>query len=69
VVIDADPSPQAISNALSMLEEEAKTNGFAVGTGSGLEVTIDTLIEWAREANDRGIILVPVTASYKGRLG
>ncbi|NMD09514.1 MAG: divergent polysaccharide deacetylase family protein, partial [Phyllobacteriaceae bacterium] len=69
VVIDADPSPQAISNALNMLEEEARTNGLAVGTGSGLEVTIDTLIEWAKEANERGIILVPVTASYKGRLG
>lgn len=69
VVIDADPSPQAISNALTMLEEEAKTNGFAVGTGSGLEVTIDTLIEWAREANERGIVLMPVTASFKGRLG
>lgn len=69
VVIDADPSPQAISNALSMLEEEAKATGLAVGTGSGLEITIDTLKEWAREANERGIVLVPVTASFKGRLG
>lgn len=69
VVIDADPSPQAIANALNMLEEEARASGFAVGTGSGLEVTIDTLKDWANEANQRGIILVPVTASYKGRLG
>ena len=69
VVIDADPTPQAISNALTMLEEEAKSTGLAVGTGSGLEITIDTLKEWAREANERGIILVPVTASFKGRLG
>ncbi|MFT3674078.1 divergent polysaccharide deacetylase family protein [Aestuariivirga sp.] len=68
-VIDADPSPQAISNALNMLEEEAKANGIAVGTGSGLEITIDTLKDWAKEANDRGIILVPVTASFQGRLG
>lgn len=69
VVIDADPSPQAISNALDMLEQEAKANGIAVGTGSGLEITIDTLKEWAKEANERGIILVPVTASFQGRLG
>jgi polysaccharide deacetylase 2 family uncharacterized protein YibQ len=69
VVIDADPSPQAISNALNMLEEEAKSTGLAVGTGSGLEITIDTLKEWAKEANERGIVLVPVTASFKGRLG
>lgn len=69
VVIDADPSPQAISNALNMLEEEARANGIAVGTGSGLEITIDTLKDWAKEANERGIVLVPVTASFKGRLG
>jgi uncharacterized protein len=68
-VIDADPSEQGITNALNMLEEEAKANGIAVGTGSGLEITIDTLKEWAKEANERGIILVPVTASFQGRLG
>lgn len=69
VVIDADPSPQAITSALTLLEEEAKANGMAVGTGSGLEVTIDTLKDWARDAAERGIVLVPVTASYQGRLG
>jgi polysaccharide deacetylase 2 family uncharacterized protein YibQ len=69
IVIDADPSPQAISNALNLLEEEAKVNGVAVGTGSGLEVTIDTLKDWAKEANERGVVLIPVTASFKGRLG
>ncbi len=69
IVIDADPSPQAISAALGLLEEEAKATGLAIGTGSGLEVTIDTLRDWAKEANERGIILVPVTASFQGRLG
>jgi uncharacterized protein len=69
VVIDADPSPEAISAALALLEEEAKTNGVAVGTASGLEVTIDTLAEWAKDAAGRGIILVPATAAFQGRLG
>lgn len=69
VVIDQDPSPQAIISALTLLEEEATGTGFAVGTGSGLEVTIDTVREWAKAAAERGIILVPITASYKGRLG
>jgi polysaccharide deacetylase 2 family uncharacterized protein YibQ len=69
VVIDADPSPQAIISALTLLEEEATGTGFAVGTGSGLEVTIDTVREWAKAAAERGIILVPITASFKGRLG
>ena len=69
VVIDQDPSPQAITSALTLLEEEATGTGFAIGTGSGLEVTIDTVREWAKAAAERGIILVPMTASYQGRTG
>jgi uncharacterized protein len=69
VVIDADPDPQAIIAALTLLEEEATGTGFAVGTGTGLDVTINTVREWAKAAAERGIILVPITASYKGRAG
>jgi uncharacterized protein len=69
VVIDADPSPEAIISALTLLEEQATGTGFAIGTGSGLEVTIDTVKEWAKAAAERGIILVPVSASFKGRSG
>jgi uncharacterized protein len=69
VVIDADPNPQAIIAQLTLLEEQATGNGLAVGTGSGLEVTINTVREWARAAAERGIILIPITASYKGRTG
>jgi uncharacterized protein len=69
IVIDVDASPQAITAALNLLEEEAKSNGIAIGTGSGLEVTIDTLRDWAKEANQRGVVLIPVTASFTGRLG
>ncbi len=69
VVIDADPNPQAIIAALTLLEEEATGTGFAIGTGTGLEVTISTVKEWAKAAAERGIILVPMTASYKGRTG
>lgn len=69
VVIDADPNPQAIIAALTLLEEEATGTGFAIGTGTGLDVTINTVREWAKAAAERGIILVPITASYKGRAG
>jgi uncharacterized protein len=69
VVIDSEPTRQGITAALDLLEQEARDNGFAVGSGSGLEVTIDTLADWAKEANERGVILVPVTATFKGRLG
>ena len=69
VVIDADPNPQAIVAQLTLLEEQATGTGFAVGTGTGLDVTINTVREWARAAAERGIILVPITASFKGRTG
>jgi uncharacterized protein len=69
VVIDRDPNPQAIIAQLTLLEEQATGTGFAVGTGTGLQVTIETVRDWAKAAAERGIILVPISASYKGRLG
>jgi polysaccharide deacetylase 2 family uncharacterized protein YibQ len=69
VVIDADPTPQSIAAALELLEGEALSHGFAIGTGSGLEVTVDTVKAWAEQLQNKGILLVPVSAMYKGRLG
>ena len=69
VVIDADPTPQSIAAALELLEGEARTNGFAIGTGSGLEVTVESVKAWAAQLQTKGILLVPVSAVYKGRLG
>ena len=68
VLIDANPEAANIEAALAQLEELAKSNGFAIGTGSGLEITIDTIAEWAKELEDKGIVLVPVSAAYKGRM-
>ncbi len=69
IVIDSVPTPEGIATALELLEAEAKANGFAVGTGSGLEVTQEAVEEWAKGLREKGIILVPVSALYKGRLG
>ena len=69
VVIDADPTPQSIAAALELLEGEARANGFAIGTGSGLEVTVDSVKAWAEQLQNKGILLVPISAMYKGRLG
>ncbi len=68
VLIDANPEAAGIEAALAQLEELARTSGFAIGTGSGLEITIDTIAEWAKELEDKGIVLVPVSAAYKGRM-
>lgn len=67
IVIDADPTAASIAAALERLEQEAIQNGSAIATGSGLEVTIETVAEWAKTLQDRGILLVPVSAAYKGR--
>lgn len=67
MVIDADPTAPAITAALQKLEQEASSSGLAVATGSGLDVTIETVAEWAKTLQDKGIILVPVSAAYKGR--
>jgi polysaccharide deacetylase 2 family uncharacterized protein YibQ len=68
VAIDAAPDAASIQAALAQLEDLAKTNGYAVGTGSGLEMTIDTVAEWAKELEGKGIVLVPVSAVYKERM-
>ena len=66
VIIDADPKPAAIADALAGLEQEAIANGIAIGTGSGLEVTIDSVAEWSKELRQKGILLIPISAAYKG---
>jgi polysaccharide deacetylase 2 family uncharacterized protein YibQ len=68
-VIDADPAPQSIEQALADLEAEARASGFAVGTGTGLDATIDAVDEWSRSLAEKGILLVPVSAAYRGRAG
>ena len=68
-VIDLDANPVSISAALNLLEEEAKTNGIAIGTGTGLQTTIDAVNEWAKTAGDRGVVIMPASAAFKGRLG
>ncbi|MCA3560120.1 MAG: divergent polysaccharide deacetylase family protein [Aestuariivirga sp.] len=67
LVIDAEPTSAAIKAALAKLEQEAAENGSAIATGSGLDVTIETVAEWAKTLQQKGILLVPVSAAYKGR--
>jgi polysaccharide deacetylase 2 family uncharacterized protein YibQ len=61
VVIDSDPTHQSIAAALDLLEGEAKANGFAIGTGSGLEVTVDA-VKLGRTAPGQGHSAQPVSA-------
>ena len=67
MVIDADPTAAAIKAQLARLEQDATQNGSAIATGAGLDVTIETVAEWAKTLQEKGILLVPVSATYKGR--
>jgi polysaccharide deacetylase 2 family uncharacterized protein YibQ len=63
VVIDADPSPQAIEAALLRLEGLAKANGLAIGVATALPASIEHISRWARNLEARKLGLIPVSAA------
>ena len=67
VLLDGAQDVAAIQTQLAELEQRARASGMAAATGTGLEVTIDTVAEWAKDVESRGFILVPVSAFYQGR--
>ena len=69
-VIDAVPTAAAIDNALARLEATARSRGIAVGAASALPITIGRIAEWAKAADARGILLVPVSmAANRAKTG
>ena len=61
VVLDAVPTPAEIDRALGRLEVTAREHGFAVGAASALPSSIDRIAKWAKAAESRGLLLVPIT--------
>ena len=62
VVIDAGGSPDALAGALHRLKEAARARGFALGVGSGLPATVDSVADFARALKSDGFSLVPVSS-------
>lgn len=62
VVIDAVPSNAEIDRALARLETTARETGSAVGIARALPLSIERLTQWIKQAEGRGIVLVPITA-------
>jgi len=60
--IDASRDRGDILKKLDQLEATARAKGFAIGTGSAFQVTVDTVAGWINEAVKRGVEIVPVTA-------
>ena len=54
--------PVEIDHALGRLEMAAREHSFAVGMASALPVSIEHIAKWARAAESRGLLLVPITA-------
>lgn len=62
IVIDAQRNKGQILKSLNELERLARGKGYAIGTGSSFDVTIDAVNLWIAAARKRGIDVVPITA-------
>jgi polysaccharide deacetylase 2 family uncharacterized protein YibQ len=62
LTIDSSHDRGEILKKLDQLEATARARGFAIGTGSAFQVTVDTVADWIGEAVKRGVEIVPVTA-------
>lgn len=61
-IIDDVQERGAILKKLDQLEATARAKGFALGTGSAFDMTVDAVASWVNEAKKRGIEIVPVSA-------
>jgi polysaccharide deacetylase 2 family uncharacterized protein YibQ len=63
VAIDSVPNPVDIDRALGRLENLARERGMAVGVATALPAAIERIARWAKAAEGRGILLVPISAA------
>ncbi len=63
VVLDAVPTPNEIDRALLRLESMARDGGIAVGVAGALPVSLARIARWAKAAESRGFLLVPISAA------
>jgi hypothetical protein len=62
IALDAVATPTHIDRALAQLEALAREHGSAVGIAQALPASIERIAQWAKAAEARGIVLVPITA-------
>jgi polysaccharide deacetylase 2 family uncharacterized protein YibQ len=60
--LDSIPTALEIDKHLSQLEDQARLNGSAVGSGFLYPVTVERIATWAKTLSGRGFVLVPVSA-------
>jgi uncharacterized protein len=63
LMIDAVPTSAEIDRALGRLEKTARERSIAVGMANALPASIERIALWAKSAESRGILLVPISAA------
>jgi len=63
VIVDSVPTATEIDRALGRLETIARERHLAVGIASALPVSIVQIAKWAKSAQSRGVLIVPITAA------
>lgn len=61
VLIDRQPGPKEIDQALARLEMMARENGSAIGYASASSMTVTRIADWAKKVTGRGFVLVPIS--------
>ena len=61
LMLDTVATPAAIDAALAKLETMARERSVAVGVATALPVSIERIAHWVKEAENRGITLVPIS--------
>lgn len=67
LLIDEELSPVVIQQRLTQLEEQAKRNGYAIGVAQAYPLTLEQLRAWAATLEEKGVVLVPISAIAKLR--
>ncbi len=67
VFLDHDLNAGDIAKQLDRLEKIARSRGFAIAIGHPHKVTLDVLANWLQTLEQRGLVLVPVSAIIKRR--
>jgi polysaccharide deacetylase 2 family uncharacterized protein YibQ len=62
LTIDGVQEKSEILKNLDQLEAAARAKGSAIATGTGFDVTVEAVTEWAKEAKKRGIEIVGVAS-------
>jgi polysaccharide deacetylase 2 family uncharacterized protein YibQ len=63
LVVDTVPAAADVDRALARLEAIARDRGIAVGMASALPVSIERIARWAKAAESRGLLLVPISTA------